>query len=491
MSLPQGIAGDDKDVYHHEKELIARSGFVNEMTSSKTDISVDHPQAPKPKRIPKRNYINPMVRAMQIVERYRQRGNVVPKLLSSNLDNLARSQEHKDAKRIYDWKQAIRGVGKSRCSDDVKAYLDEHMPTWNDNNPRGVLPRGEDKETGRKIATGKRKRTIDSPLLLPRPSSLRHIQYPQPFFQHQLPPPPAQAPVMVAPASMSVSQMQAHMQQLQALLPDHHQSPQPPLKSSPPSTSAGVDQEHTHHAQAFAAAHAQMMMLAQGASLASPYASFGSQPQGGGGGGGASGAAAGGDHSELVHYQHARDLEAILASSQYQQRQDLSKFNVQYQSGDGGIQQPVNSASAHGVSSNLTGCGGGDSNSNAAGAAAVVHKQELEEEIEKTPLCDQEVDHTSGYIADPSSTDYVECPNGISNSVTDGRATGLVDSALFSAAEAHLFSTSTAATDMLNCRGGDSSSRGMGVGGAGGTLLSHSGAATEGLLRSSEDSEWI
>lgn len=40
----------------------------------------------------KRTYTNAMDRAIEIVERYRQRGNRIPRLLSSNLDDPARSQ---------------------------------------------------------------------------------------------------------------------------------------------------------------------------------------------------------------------------------------------------------------------------------------------------------------------------------------------------------------------------------------------------------------
>ena len=90
----------------------------------------------KTKKIPKRNYTNPMVRAVEIVERYRKRGNKIPRLLSSNLADEDRRQEHKDAKRIYDWKQALRGIGKSRCSDEVKAYFDSNMPGWNEDGAR-------------------------------------------------------------------------------------------------------------------------------------------------------------------------------------------------------------------------------------------------------------------------------------------------------------------------------------------------------------------
>lgn len=109
------------------------------------DSSSNRVKPTKAKKVPKKNYTNPMVRAIQIVERYRERGNVVPRLLSSNLGNQERCQEHKDAKRIYDWKQAVRGIGKSRCTDEIRAYLDEHMPTWNDENPRSLFGKGNKK----------------------------------------------------------------------------------------------------------------------------------------------------------------------------------------------------------------------------------------------------------------------------------------------------------------------------------------------------------
>lgn len=94
------------------------------------------PKKQKGKKTPKKNYANPMIRAHEIVSRYRERGNVLPRLLSSNLNDPDRRQEHKDAKRIYDWKQAVRGIGKSKCSPEVKAYLDANMPNWNESGSR-------------------------------------------------------------------------------------------------------------------------------------------------------------------------------------------------------------------------------------------------------------------------------------------------------------------------------------------------------------------
>jgi superfamily II DNA or RNA helicase len=42
-------------------------------------------------------------------------------------------EENKDAQRLRDWKKALNGKGKSKCSDEVRDYLDTHLKGWRDN----------------------------------------------------------------------------------------------------------------------------------------------------------------------------------------------------------------------------------------------------------------------------------------------------------------------------------------------------------------------
>jgi hypothetical protein len=77
--------------------------------------------------------IPPMQRAQEIVARYRQRGNVIPRQLVDRSGRPDRQQEFKDAVRLKDWKRALRaekGGGGGKCDDDVKKYLDTNMPGW-------------------------------------------------------------------------------------------------------------------------------------------------------------------------------------------------------------------------------------------------------------------------------------------------------------------------------------------------------------------------
>ena len=39
-------------------------------------------------------------------------------------------QEHRDAQKLNDWKQALVKEHRGNCPPDLQRYLDEHMPTW-------------------------------------------------------------------------------------------------------------------------------------------------------------------------------------------------------------------------------------------------------------------------------------------------------------------------------------------------------------------------
>ena len=62
--------------------------------SSSTTCSTERrdTQATGKRKSPSRSYTNPMTSAMEIVERYRLRGNAIPRLLGSNLGDAIRNQ---------------------------------------------------------------------------------------------------------------------------------------------------------------------------------------------------------------------------------------------------------------------------------------------------------------------------------------------------------------------------------------------------------------
>lgn len=80
----------------------------------------------------RKQYTSPMVTAREIVERYNLRGKVLPRHFSSNRKDPDRQQEYKDAKKLYDWKQGLKGLRFYRCSPELKEYLDANLPGWND-----------------------------------------------------------------------------------------------------------------------------------------------------------------------------------------------------------------------------------------------------------------------------------------------------------------------------------------------------------------------
>jgi ribosomal RNA-processing protein 8 len=69
--------------------------------------------------------------AKEIVKRAKERNskgcNLIPKGGKKDEEH---NQENKDAHKIYDWKSAINGSKNKRCPDQVRDYLDEHLPGW-------------------------------------------------------------------------------------------------------------------------------------------------------------------------------------------------------------------------------------------------------------------------------------------------------------------------------------------------------------------------
>lgn len=80
-----------------------------------------------------------MKKAEQIVVRYRERGNVLPR----RLKDPTKAQETKDAICISTWKSSLKGYNRTTCSPELCAYLDENMPGWridhHKSKPRSAL----------------------------------------------------------------------------------------------------------------------------------------------------------------------------------------------------------------------------------------------------------------------------------------------------------------------------------------------------------------
>jgi hypothetical protein len=55
--------------------------------------------------------------------------NKIPKQVTKP-KNDDEKQEKKDAQKLSNWKQALKGSKNSKCSDEVKEYLDTHLPGW-------------------------------------------------------------------------------------------------------------------------------------------------------------------------------------------------------------------------------------------------------------------------------------------------------------------------------------------------------------------------
>ena len=78
-----------------------------------------------------------MNNAVNIVSRANERVEHGLKLLPRELDKKNRvtqelEQEYKDTTKLCDWKKALKGQGFSKCSDEVKNYLDINLLGWRD-----------------------------------------------------------------------------------------------------------------------------------------------------------------------------------------------------------------------------------------------------------------------------------------------------------------------------------------------------------------------
>ena len=79
---------------HHPSGYPSASFMQFCAASSSTTCSTERrdTQATGKRKSPSRSYTNPMTSAMEIVERYRLRGNAIPRLLGSNLGDAIRNQ---------------------------------------------------------------------------------------------------------------------------------------------------------------------------------------------------------------------------------------------------------------------------------------------------------------------------------------------------------------------------------------------------------------
>ena len=72
--------------------------------------------------------------AQGIVERAIERSskdeNLFPRKIHNKSKRIGFEQQNKDAQKLGSWKSSLKGKGKSKCSDEVRDYLDEHLPGW-------------------------------------------------------------------------------------------------------------------------------------------------------------------------------------------------------------------------------------------------------------------------------------------------------------------------------------------------------------------------
>jgi len=74
--------------------------------------------------------------AQDIVERANKRVNNHLNLLPRNIKKRTTTeleQENTDAQKLGMWKKALKGQGSCKCSDEVRVYLDKHLPNWRPN----------------------------------------------------------------------------------------------------------------------------------------------------------------------------------------------------------------------------------------------------------------------------------------------------------------------------------------------------------------------
>lgn len=72
-----------------------------------------------------------MLLAQEIVQRYRERGNVLPKEWIQRKGDPVKEREYRDKNKLRKWRQSLEGNYKGNiCFQEIKEYLDKNMPTW-------------------------------------------------------------------------------------------------------------------------------------------------------------------------------------------------------------------------------------------------------------------------------------------------------------------------------------------------------------------------
>ena len=188
-----------------DAEMVKKLKKQKKVHSSKKSNSVDADGNPIDKRKSAALQL-----AQEIVQRYRDRGNVLPKEWIQRKGNPEKEREYRDKNKLRKWRQSLDGNYKGNiCFEEIKQYLDIHMPSWSQGRQAKFRPTME-------AAQGIIER------FYARGSVLPHVQ--TPLVIHTAPP---------SPSSELSSELLQLQQQLQ----------QPPSSSSASSASASVMEE--------------------------------------------------------------------------------------------------------------------------------------------------------------------------------------------------------------------------------------------------------
>lgn len=87
--------------------------------------------------------IDPMDIAIKIVQWYNENDKRIP-LNIHNPKNESEKIEAKHAYKLGEWKKALKGTSKSRCSDKVRDYLDKEIPIWRDDIDEKAMNNAQD-----------------------------------------------------------------------------------------------------------------------------------------------------------------------------------------------------------------------------------------------------------------------------------------------------------------------------------------------------------
>jgi hypothetical protein len=112
--------------------------FDNQTSDMKMEGSSDsEPPLIEVKRSPTYSTADTMPIATGIVQRYKERGNVLPSLKAECRNDPSRAQECKDAGKLHSWK--IHTTEK--LTPEVLQYLDTEMPGWKKSSNANTIPR--------------------------------------------------------------------------------------------------------------------------------------------------------------------------------------------------------------------------------------------------------------------------------------------------------------------------------------------------------------